>query len=276
MAERIIYSDLDGTLLDERNYAHTKAQPALTWIARSNIPLILCSSKTRAEIEAHIARLHIGHPFVFENGGGICIPKGYFPFPVEGAEAGDKYLVRLGTPYAEIRKHFVRLREQLHAKVRGFADMSAEEVAALTGLGRDEAALARQREFDEAFVFDGEPDRNFLRAIEECGLSWTQGRIFHIMGRHDKGRAVELLTALYRKQYGNITSIGLGDSLNDLPMLKAVDTPVLVMHEDGSFDTRIDVPNLLKTRLPGPAGWSETILGLLAYEPNLNAGTPPD
>jgi glycerate 2-kinase len=266
MPNTIIVTDLDGTLLDEVTYSHAQALPALRRVAESGIPLILCSSKTRAEIEARRAELDNAHPFISENGGGIFIPRGYFPFPIEAEETDGYQLIRLGMPYAEIRERFIQLREKLRAKVRGFADMSAAEVAALTGLHEHDAILAKQRDFDEPFIFEDEPDENFLRAIEASGLRWTQGRIFHIMGNHDKGRAVNLLMSLYRQQYGSVTSMGLGDSLNDLPMLAAVDRPVLVRHQDGGYDARIAVPGLLKTRLPGPAGWNEAVQLLLAQQ----------
>jgi len=264
MPNTIIISDLDGTLLDAAAYSFDAALPALNLLRARDIPLILCSSKTRAEMEAIRRQLRNEHPFVTENGGGIFIPKEYFSFPVEAAESCGYRLIALGTPYAEIRRHFVRLREELGIRVRGFADMTVDEVAELTGLSRDAALLARQRDFDEPFVFDGAPDERFLQAIEASGLSWTQGRIFHIMGRHDKGRAVTLLKSLYAKKLGHVESIGLGDSLNDLQMLQAVDRPVLVMQADGSHDARIAVANLLKTKLPGPSGWNETVLQLLA------------
>ena len=265
MKKTVIFTDLDGTLLDEATYSHAEALPALSLIAKGGTPLILCSSKTRAELQMYRKRLDNSHPFISENGGGIFIPRGYFTSPIEAEESDGYQLVLLGTPYAEIRKQFVRLREQLHAKVRGFADMSIAEVAALTGLPEDDAALARQRDFDEPFIFEGPADESFLRAINASGLRWTQGRIFHIMGNHDKGRAVNILMSLYRRQFGSVASIALGDSLNDLPMLMAVDRPVLVRHQDGSFDTRIVIPDLLKTQLPGPAGWNETVLQLLAH-----------
>jgi len=276
MKKTIIYTDLDGTLLDEATYSYAAALPALSLIADGGTPLILCSSKTRSELEACRLLLNNPHPFISENGGGIFIPRGYFSFPVEAEQANGYQLIRLGTPYAEIRKHFVRLREQLRAKVHGFADLSVAEVAALTGLSDEEAALARQRDFDEPFIFEGEPDKNFLHAIEATGLRWTQGRIFHIMGSHDKGRAVSILMSLYRKQYDGVASIALGDSLNDLPMLMAVDRPVLVRHANGSFDTRITIPGLLKTQLPGPAGWNEAMLQLLAHQPDENASALPE
>lgn len=264
MPRKIIITDLDGTLLDAVRYSFEPALPALSLIRARDIPLILCSSKTRTEIEMLRGELDNTHPFIAENGGGIFIPHGYFSAPLEAEDCGAYQLLTLGTPYAEIRRRFVLLRETLQVAVRGFGDMTVAEVAELTGLTPEAAQRAMQRDFDEPFVFEGEPDRCFLRAIEESGLSWTEGRIFHIMGRHDKGRAVGLLRTLYQRQGDVVETIGLGDSLNDLPLLRAVDAPVLVMRDDGSHDARIDVEGMVKTRLPGPAGWNESVLRLLA------------
>lgn len=269
--DTIIFSDLDGTLLDAADYSFAAAKPALDLIRARGIPLVLCSSKTRAEIEEYRRKLNNGHPFIAENGGGVFIPRGYFPaardfLELFGVETLDGYdLVRLGTPYAGIRRRFDALRAKTGARVRGFGDMSDEEVAGLTGLSPEEAALARRRDFDEAFVFDGQTDASFLEAIAADGLHWTQGQYFHILGDHDKGRAVELLESLYRRERGTVaTSIGLGDSFNDLPMLQAVDHAVLVRKADGSFDTRVELPGLVRTQQPGPLGWNDAVLQLLA------------
>jgi hydroxypyruvate reductase len=266
MNKTVIFTDLDGTLLDEATYSFAAARPALNLIACSGTPLLLCSSKTSSEIEQYRNRLGNTHPFISENGGGIFIPRGHFPFPIEAEESGGYQLIRLGQPYAEIRKAFIRLREESRAKVLGFGDMSPAEVAKLTGLSHDDAVLAMQRDFDEPFVFEGEPDTDFLNAIKAAGLRWTQGRIFHIMGKHDKGRAVDILMSIYRRQYDGVTSIALGDSLNDLAMLAAADRPVLVRHRDGSCDERINLTGLMRTTLPGPAGWNEALLQLTARE----------
>lgn len=270
MPDSIIFSDLDGTLLDQADYSFAAAKPALEAIRARGIPLVLCSSKTRAEIEEYRRRMGNEHPFVAENGGGIFIPQGYFtvlpdlPKPMEAEDFDGYRLVRLGTPYAEIRRRFVALREKTGIKVRGFADMKDAEVADLTGLSLEEAALAKRRDFDEAFIFDGPPDESFLKAIEDDGLHWTRGQYFHILGDHDKGRAVRLLKSLYLREYGASASIGLGDSLNDLPMLLSVNRAVLVRHADGGFDARIDMPGLIKTQQPGPFGWNDAVLQLLA------------
>lgn len=273
MPKTIIISDLDGTLLDSRDYSFAAALPALARIQAQDVPLVLCSSKTRAEIELYRQRLANHHPFISENGGGIFIPKGYFSQPLSAEESGPYQLISIGTPYAEIRERFVELRLRLGSQVRGFAEMTVAEIAALTGLSSEEADLARQRDFDEVFIFVGTPDERFLRAIEGSGLRWTQGQFFHLMGDHDKGRAVQLLLSLYRREYGAVTSIGLGDGLNDLPLLAAVDRPVLIQHVDDGFESRIAIPGLLKSRYPGPQGWNDALLPLLAAE---NGGQLPE
>lgn len=262
-ARVVIITDLDGSLLDAKSYSFEKAAPALRLIGERDIPLVLCSSKTRAEIEVYRKRLQNRHPFIAENGGALFIPEGCFSFPVEGEDRDGLRVISLGTPYAEVRKQFKALRERMHVPARGFGDMTTAEVAALSGLTRDEAALAMEREYGEPFVFPGAPDERFLRAIEAAGLKWTQGRFFHIMGNHDKGKAVAVLRALYERSGERPVFIGLGDSLNDLPLLLAVDRPVLIRKDDGSHDPRISIPGLSRTDGIGPAGWNEAILAAL-------------
>lgn len=259
----LILTDLDGTLLDAGNYSFERALPALARVKDRQVPLILVSSKTRAEIEVWRKRLDNRHPFVSENGGGIFIPEGYFPFPVEGEQRDGYLIITLGMPYDAVRRRFTGLREQLKTAVRGFGDMTSEEVAALTGLSAEEARLAKQRDFEEPFVFAGNTDDRLLQAIEGAGLRWTKGRLFHIMGDHHKGRAVEILKGLFTRHVGAITTMGLGDSLNDLPFLLAVDRPVLVRKPSGKHDAKIDIPGLLRTDGVGPAGWNEAVLALL-------------
>lgn len=168
-------------------------------------------------------------------------------------------IIAIGTHYEEIRRDFIELRDSLNAKVKGFGDMTASEVATISGLSEEEAVLAKEREFGEPFIFGEKPDERFLKAIGERGLQWTQGRFFHIMGNNDKGKAIKILKHLYRKSFGEIITIGLGDGFNDLPMLREVDYPVLMPKEDGSYDPRIDIPNIRKAKEIGPAGWNEEV-----------------
>jgi mannosyl-3-phosphoglycerate phosphatase family protein len=263
MRKTVIFTDLDGTLLHPRDYSFAAALPALALIRERGVPLVLCSSKTRAELESQRERLGNADPFVAENGGGVFTPRGYFPF-LDDASGGPYLVTAFGKSYEEIRKEFVLLRSELHVPAKGFGDMTEEEVSALTGLPPEEAALARKRDFGEPFVFEGAVDEGFLRAVERRGLRWTRGRLFFLMGDHDKGRAVRLLKQWFEREYGMITTIGLGDALNDLPLLREVDHPVLVQKEDESYDSGVELPRLIRARGAGPEGWNRAVTELLA------------
>ncbi len=76
----VVFSDLDGTLLEIGDYPLREAEPALQRLRSEGIPLVLCTSKTFAEVEWYRDRLRNTHPFIVESGGAIYIPKGYFPF----------------------------------------------------------------------------------------------------------------------------------------------------------------------------------------------------
>ena len=77
MKRFIIITDLDGTLLHPKTYSFAEAQPALQLIQERGIPLILCSSTTRAALAVYRERLRNRHPFSAANGGGLFIPARY-------------------------------------------------------------------------------------------------------------------------------------------------------------------------------------------------------
>lgn len=266
----VIFTDLDGTLLDHKTYAFTAALPALAFVRQKGIPLVFCSSKTRAEIVYWRGRLENPHPFVSENGGGIFIPLSYFsPNDIDAmglkTETIEGYSVLvLGTPYPLLRRALQELRSG-GFDVRGLGDMSSAEVAENTGLSLEEARLAKRREFDEPFVFRGDQAKvgELLASIQEKGLRYGQGRFFHLTGANDKGKAVERLKALYRRKLGEIVTIGLGDSPVDFPMLERVDYPVLVRNYRGEHDPGIALPGLIREEGVGPEGWNEAVLKLL-------------
>jgi mannosyl-3-phosphoglycerate phosphatase len=270
MKKIIVFTDLDGTLLDHKTYSFDPALPALRLLKEKAVPLIICSSKTRSEIEHYRTELDNSDPFISENGGGIFIPRGYFSREVQLSghvvtKEDDYQVFRLGAKYSDLRRAMTELRRE-GFPVKGFGDMTAEEVAEVTSLGVYQAEMAKQRDFDEPFVFEGgeaETPR-LLGAIESKGLAFTQGRFFHILGSSDKGRAVSILSELYKKEFGEITTVAVGDSPNDIPMLKSVDIPVIVQEFDGAYDKRIIADNLIKAEGIGPKGWGKAVMKIIS------------
>jgi mannosyl-3-phosphoglycerate phosphatase len=272
MKDRIVvFSDLDGTLLDHSSYSFERARPALRLLQERKIPLVICTSKTRAEIEPIRSALDNADPFVSENGGAVFIPEGYFSSELPSARKESAYLaIEFGTPYPRLREVMSELQERLPGKIRGFGDMAAAEIAELAGLSEPEAVLAKKREYDEPFLLS-EPASlgRIMEAAEAAGLKVIQGgRFFHLTGDNDKGRAVRFLREAYAKEENrSLKTIGLGDSPNDLPLLENVDFPVLVQKPGGRYDPSIQMSRLIRAPGEGPDGWRAAVLDLLSRFP---------
>jgi mannosyl-3-phosphoglycerate phosphatase len=269
----VIFTDLDGTLLDHDTYSYTPATEALDLLERKGIPLILCSSKTRPEIELIQLDLRLRHPFISENGGAVFIPRGYLPFAPEGARSIEGYeALEFGTPYWQLVEVLHRLSAERGIKVVSFSDMSVEEVAQDSHLSLTEARLAKLREYDEPFrILNSSPRARsrMFGALHKAGVRCTRGgRYYHVTGVADKGTAIRTLRSLYEKAWSKVTAVGLGDSPNDLSLLQEVDIPIVVRNPAVSAATRLlrKVPTARLTNAPGPSGWNEAILEVVGQK----------
>jgi mannosyl-3-phosphoglycerate phosphatase len=266
----VIYSDLDGCLLDRETYAFGAAQPALDLLKARRIPLVLCSSKTQAEMEFYRTALDLAAPFVVENGGAILIPLGCVPpGPSPPSDRGPYLKVELGVPYARLTESLREIRGATGLGLFGFGDLSPQEVALLTGLQPAAARRAMTRYYDEPFVAALSPEQ--VKALEaevrQRGLQLTRGgRFYHLSGRHSKGLAAELLTRLYRSRSPQAITVGLGDAANDLDLLERVDIPVVIPKAPSCVDPALVGRSWTVAPAPGPAGWGAAILDLLAQE----------
>ncbi len=266
----VVFTDLDGTLLDD-NYSFYEALPALRLIKEHQIPLVFCSSKTKSEIEHYRRLLNNFHPFVSENGGGIFIPKGYFNNASinvfrETSLQDDYILIRLGTDYLRLRNALEELRTKGFS-VKGFGDMTVEDISRTMGLDIQQASMSKDRYFDEPFFLYGDlHEKEALFAeIHKMGLKTTEGKIYHLLGDNDKGRAVSILSGLYRKEYNDVLTIAIGDGLNDAPMFEHADVGFIVEKAGGGHEMRIKLPNLVRVQGIGPQGWNSIIQRFLAH-----------
>jgi mannosyl-3-phosphoglycerate phosphatase len=263
----VIFTDLDGCLLDSKTYTFGPAQTALRLIKEKKIPLILVSSKTRVEMEEYRRRLKNNHPFVSENGGAVFIPKGYFSFDFPYEREWEEYFVlELGTFYPQIIRALEFIKKETGIRIRGFHDLSEEDLVFLSGLTREEAAWAKKREYDEPFLIEGgEKEIKIVQEkIRQRGLNYVWGgRFHHILGKNDKGKAAQILKDLYKKEFSSIWTVGVGDSLNDLPMLSAVDHPIFLKGEEDLSSEISPVKNLVLLEGTGPQAWNEAILNIL-------------
>ena len=263
----IVFTDLDGTLLDHHTYGYAEARPALERIRSEGWPLVFVTSKTRAEVEGLRAETGVDEPFVVENGGGIFFPACRRHLaPAAAVPAGPHALVQLGLPYADIRA-FVE-EEGRELGVVGFGDMADADIGGLTGLEGQAAAQARAREFTEPFrLEEGARLAPIEAAARRRGIHVTTGgRLHHLMGAdQDKGRAVGVVRDAFAAHWGvEPVTIALGDGPNDMPMLYSVDHPV-VMPPPGRPPLHLERADVRVAPVPGPAGWAAALLDLFDH-----------
>ena len=246
----IVFSDLDGTLLDHETYTFAPANDALNALKAAGIPLVLASSKTAAEM-AHIhAAMGLGDtPGIVENGSGFYDPRQPLG---QGAES-----------YTAIRKALHALPQVIRKNYRGFGDMTAAEIADITGLPANDAKAAAARQFSEPGLWTGNDDEKstFLKLLSEKGIAARDGgRFLTLSHGRTKADAMEEVTSQLE---GDVT-IALGDAPNDREMLEQADYAVIVRNDHGP-DVNLSKPNarVIKTELPGPAGWNAAVLALL-------------
>lgn len=261
----VVFTDLDGTLLDENTYGWDEALPALDLCKKLKIPIVLVSSKTRAEIEVLHEQLALSAPFVSENGGGIFFPGKENTPPCSGAVFDEGFWkLSLGVSYSSLTRELREIGFELGLDIRGFSDMKIEQIASLTGLDMEDSRRAALREFDEPFIIHSEgafEKDNLFKIAEGKGLMVTEGgRFFHLQGRHDKGKAVEKIMKLLEKNGREVFAIGLGDSPNDFPMLRKVHRPFLVRSKRKYPGIQDDIPGIIVTEENGPAGWNRALL----------------
>ncbi len=256
----IIFTDLDGTLLDEDTYSYKKALSALNVIKKEKIPLIICTSKTRAEIEYYRKRLENKHPFIMENGGAIFIPKNYFNFEFRfDKQIRNYYVIELGKEYKILRNVIGRIKAE-GIEIDGFGDMSLKELAKDSGLSLEEAKLSKKREYDEPFKINRKDEKKVIMIIKRNKLGCIKGgRYWHLVGKNDKGKAVKILTKLFLREYKIVETIGIGDSKNDFEMLENVNQGYLVQKKNRRYSSS----KFKKAKGIGPEGWNKVVLDLV-------------
>jgi mannosyl-3-phosphoglycerate phosphatase len=263
----VVFTDLDGTLLDHETYDAGPALPALRHLSSLGVPVIPVTSKTRDEVLVVRRQLSLSGPFVVENGGAIYVPVGTFE-GLEGHSRDGLVEILLGEPYSMIRRALSELRAAEGYSFEGFGDVSAEQVAAWTGLEPQSAARARARATSEPIRFAGDDDAlaRFQSALAARGLSAVRGgRFVSVQGRTSKGKAVRHLLTLYAAASQEpVTSVALGDSENDRSMLMAADIAIVVPRPAPRRPLSLDHPRLVRPSRPGPAGFCAGIEQVLA------------
>lgn len=248
----VVYTDLDGTLLDHETYSWQPARPALTRLAERGVPVVLASSKTAREISKLQRALGLeAFPAIVENGAGVLYPG--------TSERGS------GADYAALREVLADISTDLRSCFEGFGDMDTETLMRITGLPRADAILAQDRQYSEPGLWSGTDVKRatFVAALSTSGVTAREGGRFMTLsfGKTKRDRMDEI-----NLHFGAQTTIALGDAPNDIEMLDHATVGVIVRNPHrsplpplaGEAEGRIT-----RTAASGPAGWNAAVSAFL-------------
>ncbi len=239
-----VVSDVDGTLMDH-SYDLTPAKETIKLLQDLSIPVILCTSKTAAEVKVIRKQLNLTDPYIVENGAAIY---GESLTKVNGE-------IILGEKYELLENILRSISNEINFDLVPLNNISDQEATKLTGLKGHSLELMKDRHWSMPFL---NPPEKIEEQINNCCKKFNVeifrgNRMSHLLSiNSNKGNAINEL-----KKYSNnrnIKIIGLGDSPNDLPLLLNSDFRVVIPGIEG--------PNLMLIKE------LEGIEFTLAKEPN--------
>ena len=270
MSSAVIYTGLDGTMLDHHTYAFDEALETIKALKDRGIPIIPCTSKTRAETASLMKAIGIDGPMIIENGAAIWVPQDWgLERPAGSAIDADAWCHSFGPSRSMIRRQLTILSIEWGNRYQSLCDLSDKQVAAVTGLDLDGAALAKQREHCETLIWLGTPaDRKtFAEEVETLDMRCLQGgRFVHVLASGGKAEAVSWLhhkICRERPGFNGAISLSAGDAENDVEMLEVTDLALLVRSPVNEPPTVRRQGGLVISDTEGPAGWAEGIEALI-------------
>ncbi|MEM8732922.1 MAG: HAD-IIB family hydrolase [Planctomycetota bacterium] len=253
----VIFSDLDGCLLNKQDYSFAPAKSTLQRIRESQIPLVLASSKTVVEMRRLAEEMELADaPLICENGGAIFWTNQDTP---------DSVPTVLGVDRSQILEVLDTLKSTF--KFESFRDLGVQGVMRATDLSEVKSKAALERASTEPLLWHDEADRieDFRQQLSARDLTLTRGgRFWHVAGSTTKGSAMQRVTdQLYKSLATQPTTLAIGDSPIDQSMLDIADYPIGVPWPDGVVHVTTKGHNGVTASLAGASGWAEAVTKVL-------------
>ncbi|KTF11630.1 HAD-IIB family hydrolase [Pseudoalteromonas sp. 10-33] len=271
----IIFTDLDGTLLDHTDYNTSNVSELLQQLQSAHIPVVFNTSKTFCEVVEIKNELNIQQPFIVENGAAVFIPQSYFELkPIGCKEVGGYWCYALASPLSSLLNDLDSLDAQYKAHYKLFSELSSEQISELTGLNNAQARRAQTRDYSDPLYWYGSNEllNTFVSDVTALGYDIKiGGRFIHIAKNTDKSAAQQWLVKQFTQHFRKpLTVIALGDSDNDKQMLEHADIAIIINNPSSKKPVKLSHNKARYSQSPAPQGWIEEITTLPSISSILN------
>ncbi len=271
----IIFTDLDGTLLDHTDYNTSNVTELLQQLQSAHIPVVFNTSKTFCEVVEIKNELNIQQPFIVENGAAVFIPQNYFELkPIGCKEVSGYWCYALASPLSSLLTDLDSLDAQYKAHYKLFSELSSEQISELTGLNNAQARRAQTRDYSDPLYWYGSDELldTFVNDVTALGYEIKiGGRFIHIAKNTDKSAAQQWLVKQFTQHFRKpLTVIALGDSDNDKQMLEHADIAIIINNPSSKKPVKLSHNKARYSQSPAPQGWVEEITTLPSISSILN------
>jgi mannosyl-3-phosphoglycerate phosphatase len=259
MLKTLIFTDLDGSLLDRDTFKFDEIKDYLKKLLSNGIFIIPNTSKTEKEILEFNNELGSNLPYISENGAainGLDLLNSNLP--------KELILSRDKNNLINIFKKTVP--ESLQNKCKWLSEMDKKKQSLIFGLEDEKLKMALDRKYTIPFIFEGNKNEKnkLFKIVKNKGLALQEGgRVINLTDKVNKAKALQVFVRFFKKNNKEVKTIAVGDNYNDLDMLKTSDFPCLVFNDKFTLD-EIPIKNLIITNKPSPVGWADVIKMALA------------
>ena len=251
----LIFTDLDGTLLNRDNFKFESTKPFLKELKKKNIIIIPNSSKTENEIIEFNNEADFQFPFVSENGSII------HNLNFLNQEFPDKIILARNTN--EIQNIFDKnIHQDLKSKCKVISSLTISEQTQIFGLPENKLKQVFKRSCTIPIIFEGnnEEKLSLKNLLLKIGLDCMEGgRVLNLGDRINKADAMKKIIQMLETKFKfKPKIIAVGDNHNDLEMLQNSDIPCLVKNEK-FLKKNLQIKNLIVSKQAAPEGWVEIV-----------------
>jgi mannosyl-3-phosphoglycerate phosphatase len=260
-----VFTDIDGTLLNHKNYSYGDLKKFIKKI-KNSVHIIFNTSKTFNEIKNIQKQLDLNFPFIAENGACIFFPDGYLNENLLNKKF-FKYKKSIGYKLTKLEPQLLpeKLRSLRNKYNFSFlSELNDKQILKITNLNLDDLKNAKKRLFTNPIYWHDSKEKIFefkseLYLIKEDLCLSEGGRFLHVSDNYNKGSALKKFLSIIEKSYSSkFTTVSLGDSENDLSMLESTDYSCIVKGEKSKISLK-KKNNIYYSETKAPEGWQESM-----------------
>ena len=262
--KKIIFTDLDETLLKKNKYYYKTLHNFINKLLRHEFLMILLTSKTYSEVINIIKQIKLKIPFSVENGGALYIPV---------KDTNDYKYKRILNPRA-INKKVIKkiLNENMVKKysnnIEFIEHLSSSKQMHITKLNLNQLENFNSREYTVPILWHGNKKikKEFERYLLNYNLKITfGGKLNNISGLHNKLDSMNLFISKYKNKLRTkkLITISLGDSQNDIEILNNSNYSGIIKNNSFKISNLNKKNNIFRSFTEAPHGWVEVIKKIL-------------